>query len=125
MNKKAAAKDPTQFFLNQNLQIPEQKKKLAYEFSKRLLNNQKCPICNKDYDLNEHVPKILIQCGHTFCISCLEMFFKNYLIRCPMCLKLLKRLRAVDVLPTNHTIHARLIKELPPDKINPFFEKLA
>jgi len=38
---------------------------------------------------------------------------------------LLKRVKAVDVLPTNHTIHARLIKELPPEKINPFFEKLA
>jgi len=42
-----------------------------------------------------------------------------------MCLKLLKRVKAIDVLPTNHTIHARLIKELPPEKINPFFEKLA
>jgi len=26
MNKKAAAKDPTQFFLNQNLKIPDNKK---------------------------------------------------------------------------------------------------
>ena len=93
MNKKPSAKDPTQFFLNQNLAIPEPKKKLAHEFSRRLLNNDKCPICNLDYDLNEHTPKILIQCGHTFCITCLEMFFKNYLIRCPMCLKLLKRVK--------------------------------
>jgi len=58
MKAKAPAKDPTQFFLNQNLAIPDHKKKLAYEFSRRLLNNDKCPICNKDYDLYEHCPKI-------------------------------------------------------------------
>jgi len=34
--KKPSAKDPTQFFLNQNQAMPENKKKLAYEFSKRL-----------------------------------------------------------------------------------------
>ena len=52
------------------------------------------------------------------------MFFKDHKIRCPMCLKLIKRIKGVEVLPTNHTIHAKLIKMLPPESINPFFEKL-
>lgn len=116
--------NPTQFFFHQNQDMKEEQTAQAKDFAAKLLNHSKCPICKKDYDLNEHTPKILVQCGHTFCIQCLQMFFKDFKIRCPMCLKLIKRIRGPEVLPTNHTIHSKLIKTLPQDSINPFFERL-
>lgn len=94
--------------------MPEDKKELAIQFASKLLNDYCCPICKQEYDLDQKTPKILVQCGHTICFQCLQMFFKDFKVRCPMCLKLVKRIRGVEVLPTNHTIHAKLIKTLPP-----------
>lgn len=122
--EKKKANDPTQFFLHQNEDMPEEKKKMARDFAAKLLNHDKCPICKTPYDLDKHVPKILVQSGHTICSHCLNMFYKDFKIRCPMTLKLIKRVKSIDILPTNHTIHARLMKTLPPRKINPFYEKL-
>lgn len=121
---KPQARDPTQFFLNQHNDISDDKKKLAYDFAKQLMNNEKCPICKGEYDLNESVPKILVQCGHTICLKCLDQFYRGGKIRCPICLKLHKKLQSIEVLPTNHTLHAKLLKKIPHEKVNPFFEKL-
>lgn len=52
--------DPTQFFLHQNEDMPEDRKLLAREFANKLLNQDMCPICKAAYDLNKHVPKILV-----------------------------------------------------------------
>lgn len=119
------AKDPTQFFLNQQNEISEEKKKLAHEFAKKLLNDEHCPICKQEYDLSEKVPKILVQCGHTICFKCLKQFYRGGKIRCPICLKLHKKIPTLEVLPTNHYLHQKLIKTVPPEKIHPFFERLA
>lgn len=117
-------RDPTQFFLNQHNDISDEKKNLAYEFAKKLMNDEKCPICKGEYDLNQAVPKILVQCGHTICLQCLEQFYRSGKIRCPICLKLHKKLPALEVLPTNHTLHQKLLLKLPKDQVNPQFEKL-
>lgn len=117
-------RDPTQFFLNQHNDISDEKKNLAYEFARKLMNDEKCPICKGDYDLMEAVPKILVQCGHTICLRCLEQFYRSGKIRCPICLKLHKKLPALEVLPTNHTLHQKLLQKLPKDQVNPQFEKL-
>jgi len=37
-----------------------------------LTNIFNCPICYKPYDNSENLPKILVSCGHTFCLSCIN-----------------------------------------------------
>lgn len=117
-------RDPTQFFLNQHNEISDEKKRLAYEFAKKLMHDEKCPICKGDYNLSDAVPKILVQCGHTICFRCLDQFYRSGKIRCPICLKLHKKLPSLEVLPTNHTLHQKLMKKLPRDEISMQFEKL-
>ena len=46
-----------------------------------------CPNCNILFDLSEHLPRILPQCNHSLCASCItKIFFENSLkkIICPM-----------------------------------------
>ena len=46
-----------------------------------------CPNCNILFDLTEHLPRILPQCNHTLCTSCITtIFFDNSLkkIICPI-----------------------------------------
>ena len=46
-----------------------------------------CPNCNILFDLAEHLPRILSQCNHTLCTSCItKIFFDNSLkkIICPI-----------------------------------------
>ena len=124
VDNRPQAKDPTQFFLNQHNDISDDKKSLAYEFARKLMNDEKCPICKSEYNLNECTPKVLVQCGHTICFRCLEHFYRGDKIRCPICLKLHKKIPSLEVLPTNHTLHAKLLKKIPHDQVNPFFEKL-
>lgn len=70
-------------------------------------------------------PRIMVHCGHTICTACLYLFFKDQRIRCPLCLKVIKRLRVVEVLPLNHTIFKNLIKKnLPHDKLDPSNKQL-
>ena len=33
----------------------------------------KCPICKNAYDSSLHIPKILINCGHTICSFCISL----------------------------------------------------
>ncbi|MCQ2815695.1 MAG: hypothetical protein MJ252_00365 [archaeon] len=40
----------------------------------------KCPICKTQYNTNENIPKLLINCGHTVCNKCLET---NQNFKCP------------------------------------------
>ena len=118
-------RDPMQYFSNQHNEIPDEKKKLAYEFAFKLLNEEKCPICKADYDLQLRVPKILVQCGHTLCLKCLGQFYRSDKIRCPICLKLHKKIPAIEVMPTNHTLHKKLLAKIPRAEISPAFENLA
>ena len=118
-------RDPMQYFSNQHNEISEEKKKLAYQFASKLLNDEKCPTCKTDYDLKVKVPKILVQCGHTICLKCMKQFYKGDKIRCPICLKLHKKIPAIEVLPTNHTLYKKLMNSLSKEEIDPAFEVLA
>ena len=68
-------------------------------------------MCKNEYNLTERVPRILIHCGHTLCQSCLRHFHKNFRVRCPLCLKLVKNIDTIERLPVNHTIFARLAEQ--------------
>jgi len=30
-----------------------------------------CPVCNKEYDLENQVPRVIPDCGHTICSHCI------------------------------------------------------
>ena len=102
--------DPAKFFLFQDKLLTETEKNRAFESSNKVFDSLNCITCEKPYDLFLKAPRILIHCGHTFCTECLYLFFKDQRIRCPLCQRVVKRLRIVEVLPLNHNIHKILLK---------------
>lgn len=46
-----------------------------------------CEICFHEFEEDKCVPKVLRQCGHTFCESCVIKLWKNNKIVCPICRK--------------------------------------
>ena len=111
--------DPAKFFLYQDRLLTAEERENATAYSKQIIDLEKCPLCNSLYDLSLKAPRILVNCGHTLCTECLYMFFKDLKIKCPMCSKYVKRLRAIEVLPLNHTIYHSLINVLPPNLVEP------
>lgn len=111
--------DPAKFFLYQEVLLDEETKKRAKEYSRRVLDTEKCFLCDKEFDLQNRAPRILVHCGHTFCTSCLYLYFKDQRIRCPVCRKVIKRLRVVEILPLNPMIHWLLVAKVPPTEIDP------
>ena len=59
-----------------------------------------CKICFNNYDGSTYLPKILPNCGHTFCKKCLNSILnENIRLPCPVCRYVYKQ--SVDQLPTN------------------------
>ena len=116
--KKKFHNDPAKFFLYQDRLLTQEERDKAQKYSETIISFEKCPLCNNLYDLALKAPRILINCGHTLCTECLYMFFKDQKIKCPMCSKFVKRLRAIEVLPLNHTMFHSLIKMLPKNLID-------
>ena len=36
-----------------------------------------CPLCKKKYDDNVYLPRMLPECGHTFCSLCLKLLLND------------------------------------------------
>ncbi len=70
----------------------------------------KCGVCNEIYNVGDKIPRILINCGHTYCTSCLTKYYRKNRIRCPFCKKLVKHLESVEQLPLNISIFSEVIK---------------
>jgi len=104
--------NPTEFFFHQSLNPPTEYRTQINEFVSKLVDLKKCVLCKSLYDMENHVPRILIHCGHTFCTPCLTDFFKNFRVRCPLCLKLIKNIESIERLPINHTIFSILADEI-------------
>ena len=67
----------------------------------------KCPICNNLYDSSLHIPKILINCGHTICSFCISIKIHENLnneIICPYDLLANNNITSADLLPTNRSL---------------------
>ena len=111
--------DPAKFFLYQDRLLTHEERQRASEYSAQILNLKTCPICDCDYNLSANAPRILIHCGHTVCTACLYLFFKDQRIRCPLCSKIIKRLRFIEILPLNHQIFNMLNGHIPSDQIDP------
>jgi len=60
-----------------------------------------CGVCKLKYNVGERIPRILVNCGHTYCTSCLTKYYRKNRIRCPFCKKLVKHLDSVEQLPLN------------------------
>jgi hypothetical protein len=64
-----------------------------------------CGLCKHKYNERERVPRILPQCGHTFCGSCLSPLVHNSTILCPDCGQK-GNCHSSAALPVNHAILA-------------------
>ena len=63
-----------------------------------------CQICEQQFNIGERIPRIMVNCGHTFCTKCLTENLINGRLRCIVCKKLIKNLESVDKLPLNINI---------------------
>ena len=86
-------------------------KKLLFDYSHRKLDI--CGVCHQKYNVGDKIPRILVNCGHTFCTSCLMKYYHNSHIRCPYCRKLVKNLDNVETLPLNLSIFGEIVKNDP------------
>ncbi len=72
-----------------------------------------CGVCKLKYNIGDRIPRILINCGHTYCTSCLSKYYRKQRIRCPCCKKLVKNLESVETLPLNITIFGEIVTNDP------------
>ena len=86
----------------------QQQPKIKIDYASRELDI--CGCCKKKYNVGDKIPRILVNCGHTFCTSCLMKYYHNDHIRCPFCKKLVKNLDNVETLPLNLSIFGEIVK---------------
>jgi len=72
-----------------------------------------CGVCKLKYNIGDRIPRILVNCGHTYCTSCLSKYYRKQRIRCPCCKKLVKNLESVEQLPLNITIFGEIVQNDP------------
>ena len=74
-----------------------------------------CGVCKLKYNIGDRIPRILVNCGHTYCTSCLTKYYRKQRIRCPCssCKKLVKNLESVEQLPLNITIFGEIVQNDP------------
>ena len=46
-----------------------------------------CELCYEEFNNEFRVPRVLKECGHTFCDMCTLKLLKNQRITCPLCRK--------------------------------------
>ena len=67
----------------------------------------KCPICKNAYDSSLHIPKILINCGHTICSFCISLKIhenEEHKIICPNDLIIYNNITSVDLFTKNRSL---------------------
>ena len=77
-----------------------------------------CPICVQEYDLDQHIPKIITACGHTICVYCLTQILKTSSSpKCPFDNKSFPHgKKTIDNHPVNFTV-VNLIEEISTEQI--------
>ncbi len=91
--------------------MEEGKKSENLEYCARKLDI--CQICENKFNVGERIPRILVNCGHTFCTKCLGKCLVNFRIRCGICSKLMKNLDSVERLPLNINILDEIVSNDP------------
>jgi hypothetical protein len=69
-----------------------------------------CGVCKLKYNVGDRLPRILVNCGHTYCTLCLTKYYRKNRIRCPFCKKLVKKLESVEQLPLNINIFGESVQ---------------
>jgi hypothetical protein len=92
--------------INTNINCTENKE-FPLDYQTRRLNS--CGVCKLVYNVGDRIPRILVNCGHTWCTNCLTKYFRKGRIRCPNCLKLVKNLENVEQLPLNIDIFHEIV----------------
>ena len=71
-----------------------------------------CGICKLKYNVGDRIPRILVNCGHTYCTSCLSYYYheETQRIRCPFCKKLVKHLVSIENLTLNIPIFSEIVR---------------
>ena len=67
-----------------------------------------CPICMEEYKPNSVKKPLILPCGHTFCISCINKAFKNNRISCFLC-----KSSHVRNQPSNFAVNYILLSSIP------------
>ena len=78
----------------------------------------KCPICKNDFNSSNHIPRILINCGHTICSSCLNTKLaenKSKQFTCPEDNILYENIESIEKFPINKSL-IKIIESKP--KVN-------
>jgi len=72
--------------------------------------NETCGVCSIPYDSDNHIPRVLVNCGHTLCSSCLKEIVNNPNQRkCPFDLFGFKKSqKCLDNFPVNFALVALL-----------------
>ena len=76
----------------------------ASQISSRILNKEMCILCKQPFDLGARMPRVAVQCGHTFCTVCVSSCIRNQKFKCPQCLSVLNGVTNPDKLPVNTSI---------------------
>ncbi|XP_068696606.1 tripartite motif-containing protein 2-like isoform X1 [Montipora foliosa] len=63
-----------------------------------------CSICREKFDDQQHCPRLLPGCGHSFCTSCLQSLLKKNAINCPTCRSTVFVPTGVASLPKNFAL---------------------
>ena len=79
----------------------------SLDYKTRRLNF--CGVCKLVYNVGDRIPRILVNCGHTYCTSCLTKYYRKNRIRCPCCKKLVKNLESVEQLPLNINMFSEVV----------------
>lgn len=70
-------------------------------WSKKMLDPENCFVCKQPFDLSNRMARILVQCGHTLCNTCLQPVTRHATSRCPLCLGILMNVGSADRMPPN------------------------
>ena len=79
---------------------------LCVLFSQTLSSEEvlECSLCYERYDDNKRCPRLLSNCGHTFCTHCLQQLLKDGTISCPQDRKNIHVTAGVVELPKNFAL---------------------
>jgi hypothetical protein len=90
----------------------EDMKNEAEKISENLFNPRKCVLCRRNFAIASNLPRIMVQCGHSFCSICSENYIdKNTCyLTCPFCDLKLKNIKSSEDLPVNQKIFYYLQK---------------
>ncbi|XP_068754227.1 tripartite motif-containing protein 2-like isoform X2 [Montipora capricornis] len=71
-----------------------------------------CSICCETFDDQQHCPRLLPSCGHSFCTSCLQSLLKKNAINCPTCRSTVSAPAGLAALPKNFAL-LDILRSLP------------